>query len=172
MHWIEVTTQPDGNANCQWNLRKRILGSVPVEAESIDHEGVASVLYNIFFFILLYSIYFKCFAYVLLCLACGGNVATVLSVGSCLHTVVTQLAKAELEKYNLTGWWPTFVTDAGGNVQRAFKGAGSTRVGGMADWSRCCCHLLHNVVKHGLSQLSLRAPTTQGCRTLKEALDR
>ena len=49
---------------------------------------------------------------------------------SCLYAVVTQLAKAELEKYNLTGWWPTFVTDAGGNVQRAFKGAGSSRVGG------------------------------------------
>ena len=90
----------------------------------------------------------------------------------CLYTVVTQVAKAELEKYNLTGWWPTFITDAGGNVQKAFKGSGSNRQGGMADWSRCCCHLLHNVVKYGLSQLALRAPTTPGSRTLKQALDR
>ena len=39
MHYIDVTHKPDGNANCQWTLRKRILGSMPVASGSIDHIG-------------------------------------------------------------------------------------------------------------------------------------
>ena len=83
-----------------------------------------------------------------------------------------ELARVELERFGLTGWWPTFVTDAGGNVQKAFSHR-SYRSGSMADWSRCCCHLLHNVVQHGISCLtSLQGPTHIGCRTLGEALER
>ena len=39
MHWIEETRRPDGHADCQWHLRSRCLGLVPVEAESITAEG-------------------------------------------------------------------------------------------------------------------------------------
>ena len=39
MHWIDETRRHDGHANCQWQLRSRCLGSVPVEAESITAAG-------------------------------------------------------------------------------------------------------------------------------------
>ena len=61
MHWIEVTTKPDGNANCQWNLRKRILGAVPVEAESVNHEGAVSLAYSAVFHFVSSTLHVFCF---------------------------------------------------------------------------------------------------------------
>ena len=90
--------------------------------------------------------------------------------------VVVGLARQELKKYNLVGWLPTFVTDAGSNVRRALAGKitrDKFREGGnMADWGRCVCHLLHNVVSHGLGMVDTRAITLDGCRKLSEALAR
>ena len=39
MHWIHIQPAADGVSNCQWQLRNRILGSVAVHADRIDHEG-------------------------------------------------------------------------------------------------------------------------------------
>ena len=88
-----------------------------------------------------------------------------------------RLAKAELEKYGFTGWLPTFVTDAGSNIRRALAGRvgrkDKTREGGLADWGRCACHMLHNVVTSTFSDLRrLRAPTTPGAKILVTAIDR
>ena len=52
--------------------------------------------------------------------------------------VIAGLAKKELEKYGLTGWYPTVVMDAGSNIAAAFDRPH------FADWMRCCCHVLHN----------------------------
>lgn len=57
--------------------------------------------------------------------------------------VIAGLARKELEKYGLTGWYPTVVTDAGSNIAAAFDRPH------VADWMRCCCHVLHNAVQHG-----------------------
>ena len=70
---------------------------------------------------------------------------------------MVELAKKELIKYNLTGWLPTFVSDAGSNVRRALAGRISDKTfregGNLADWARCVCHMLHNIVSHALKQL-------------------
>ena len=90
--------------------------------------------------------------------------------------VVTALAKREMAKYNLVGWLPTFVTDAGSNVRRALAGRitqGTFREGGnLADWSRCVCHMLHNVVQYALQQVKDHAASRPGTKTLHEALTR
>ena len=95
---------------------------------------------------------------------------------SCVPVVVG-LASRELRKYNLTGWLPTFVSDAGSNVRRALGGRISldtaVREGdNMAEWARCACHMLHNVVQHALKHLEFRSHTMEGPRTLWEALNR
>ena len=94
----------------------------------------------------------------------------------CLVSVVVGLARNELKKYNLVGWLPTFVSDAGSNVRRALAGRitkDKFREGGnMADWARCVCHLLHTVVTHGLDMLKVRANNSTGPRKLSEALER
>ena len=64
--------------------------------------------------------------------------------------VVADLARKEVEKYNLTGWYPTVVTDAGSEVSKAFDRAGRW------DWMRCGCHLIHNAVQQGLTALHAR----------------
>ena len=95
-----------------------------------------------------------------------------------MYTVVVDLAQKELEKYGMTGWWPSFVTDAGSNVRRAIRGelaaheVGEQPRGGLADWSRCACHMLHNVVTHGLTNLRHRASHTEGSQKLCSAIDR
>ena len=90
--------------------------------------------------------------------------------------MVVGLARQELKKYNLVGWLPMFVSNAGSNMQRAlarkitrdkFREGGS-----MADWARCVCHLLHNIVSHGLSMVDVRATSSEGCRKLSQALQR
>ena len=90
--------------------------------------------------------------------------------------MVVGLARQELKKYNLVGWLPTFVTDTGSNVRRTLASKitrDKFREGGnMADWGRCVCHLLHNVVSHGLSMVDTRALTLEGCRRLSEVLAR
>ena len=90
--------------------------------------------------------------------------------------VVVGLARKELKKYNLVGWLPTFVSDAGSNVRRALAGQITRDMfregGNMADWSRCVCHILHNVVTHGLNNLHLRASHNECVRKLLVALDR
>ena len=54
-------------------------------------------------------------------------------------SVVVGLARNELKKYNLVGWLPTFVSDAGSNVRRALAGRitkDKFREGdNMADWA-------------------------------------
>ena len=74
------------------------------------------------------------------------------------------------------GWLPTFVMDAGSNVRRTLAGKitrDKFREGGnMADWGTCVCHLLHNVVAHGLNMVDVRATNSQGSRKLSEALQR
>jgi hypothetical protein len=81
-----------------------------------------------------------------------------------------------MAKYNLVGWLPTFVTDAGSNVRRALAGRitqGTFREGGnLADWSRCVCHMLHNVVQYALQQVKDHAASRPGTKTLHEALTR
>ena len=57
--------------------------------------------------------------------------------------MIATLAKHELEKYGLTGWYPTIVMDAGSNIAAAFDRPNFT------DWLRCCCHVLHNAVQYG-----------------------
>ena len=78
--------------------------------------------------------------------------------------------------YNLVGWLPTFVSDAGSNVRRVLAGKitrDKFREGGnMADWVRCVCHLLHNVVSHGLHMVDVRATNSGGSKKLSEALQR
>ena len=90
--------------------------------------------------------------------------------------MVVGLARQELKKYNLVGWLPTFISDTGSNVRRALAGKitrDKFREGGnMADWSRCVCHLLHNVVSHGFSMVGVRATNSTGPRKLSEALER
>ena len=90
--------------------------------------------------------------------------------------MVVGLARQELKKYNLVGWLPTFVSDAGSNVRRALAGK-ITRDkfwegDNMDDWAKCVCHLLHNVVSHGLHMVDVRATNSQGSRKLSEALQR
>ena len=101
----------------------------------------------------------------------------ILSMAISCVAVVVGLASRELKKYNLTGWLPTFVSDAGSNVQRALGGRMSApqaiREGdNMAEWARCTCHMLHNVVQHALKQLDFRSRTLEGPKTLLEALNR
>ena len=90
--------------------------------------------------------------------------------------MVVGLARQELKKYNLVGWLPTFVSDAGSNVRRALAGRITRDMfregGNMADWMRCVCHLLHNVVSHGLAQVDVRAQNSIGPRKLSQALQR
>ena len=76
------------------------------------------------------------------------------------------MEKAELGKYNLIGLRPTFVTDCGGNVSAAVDRAY------VADWMRCGCHLLHNVVEHGFKVLATQVLTTRPARKLHEAITR
>ena len=94
----------------------------------------------------------------------------------CLVLVVVGLARQELKKYNLVGWLPTFVSDAGGNVRRALAGKVTRDMfregGNMADWARCVCHMLHNIVSHGLERMKAHAPSSYGLRKLNEALER
>ena len=94
----------------------------------------------------------------------------------CHVAVVVGLAGQELKKYNLTGWLPTFVSDAGSNVRRALAGRitrDKFREGGnMADWARCVCHLLHNIVSHGLYMVDVRGTNSEGPKKLSEALQR
>ena len=63
------------------------------------------------------------------------------------ETVVRQLASEALRKFGMEGWHPTFVTDAGANVSAGLDKAG------IADWCRCYCHLIHNVVTCGMESL-------------------
>ena len=88
--------------------------------------------------------------------------------------MVIGLARQELKKYNLVGWLPMFVSDTGSNVRRALPGKTTRdkfREGGnMADWARCVCHLLHNVVSHGLHMVDVRATNSEGSRKLSKAL--
>ena len=90
-----------------------------------------------------------------------------------VFAVVMSLAKAELERFGMVGWWPTFVTDAGANVRKALGGSRRERGVPMSEWSRCCCHVLHNVVEHGFGNLTgMRAPTHLGCRIMASAMER
>ena len=93
-----------------------------------------------------------------------------------LAIVVVGLARNELQKYNLVGWLPTFVSDAGSNVRRALAGVITRdrfREGGnMADWARCVCHMLHTIVNHGLNMLKVHTNNSMGPRKLSEALER
>ena len=90
--------------------------------------------------------------------------------------VVVGLARQELKKYNLVGWLPTFVSNAGSNVRRALARKitrDKFREGGnMADWGRCVCHLLHNVISHGLNMVDVCATNSLGYRKLSQALER
>lgn len=90
--------------------------------------------------------------------------------------VVTELAIKELEKYKLTGWLPTFVSDAGSNVRRALAGRvtkdGWREGDNLGDWARCACHMLHNVVMHALGWMERRAVCNKAAAVLFEALDR
>ena len=90
--------------------------------------------------------------------------------------VVIGLARKELKKYNLVGWLPTFVSDTGSNVRRALAGRITRDMfregGNMAEWTRCVCHMLHNIVSHGLSMVKVQALTLPGPRKLHEALER
>ena len=36
MHWIDVNRTDVG---CEWKLRNRILGSIAINAENVDHKG-------------------------------------------------------------------------------------------------------------------------------------
>ena len=65
------------------------------------------------------------------------------------------MATEALEKFGMKGWHPTFVIDAGANVR-----AGMDKLG-VADWCRCCCHLMHNAVIAGMDYLEdlARHPT-------------
>ena len=94
----------------------------------------------------------------------------------CGVPVVVRLASRELRKYNLTGWLPTFVSDAGSNVRRALAGRiteQTLREGdNLAEWARCACHMLHNVVHHALKHMEFRSHTMEGPKTLLEALNR
>ena len=90
--------------------------------------------------------------------------------------MVVGLARQELKKYKLKGWLPTFVSDAGSNVRHALAGR-ITRDKfhegeNMADWMRCVCHLLHNVVSHGLKMVDVRASNSPGPLKLSQALAR
>ena len=72
---------------------------------------------------------------------------------------------------------PTFVSDAGSNVRRALAERMSAptaiREGdNMAEWARCACHMLHNVVQYALKQLEFRSHTLEGPKTLLEALNK
>ena len=60
--------------------------------------------------------------------------------------------------------------DTGCNVYKAMRGMGKTKTGGIAEWSRCCCHLLHNVVGGALKHLEARAHTNPHCKTLHNAI--
>ena len=42
----------------------------------------------------------------------------------------------------------------------------------MADWARCVCHMLHNIVSHALNMVRVRATNSLGSRKLYEALER
>ena len=99
-----------------------------------------------------------------------------LTVFFCFVPVVVGLARNELKKYNLVGWLPTFVSDAGSNVRRALAGKITRDMfregGNMADWARCVCHMLHNIVSHGLAMVKVRATNSPGPRKLHEALER
>lgn len=57
----------------------------------------------------------------------------------CTVVVVVGLARKKLKKYNLTGWLPTFISDAGGNVRRALAGRITRDLfregGNLADWA-------------------------------------
>ena len=69
-----------------------------------------------------------------------------------------------------------FVSGDGSNVRRALARK-ITRDkfqegGNMADWMRCVCHLLHNVVSHGLGMVDVRATNSEGSRKLNQALAR
>ena len=55
------------------------------------------------------------------------------------------VCESELDKLGMKGWFRTIVTDGGSNVKSAFDRAGGW------DWLRCGCHVLHNVVCHGLT---------------------
>ena len=94
----------------------------------------------------------------------------------CFVPVVVALARQELKKYNLVGWLPTFVSDAGSNVRRALAGKITRDMfregGNMADWARCVCHMLHNIVSHGLAMVKVKANNSPGPRKLQEALER
>ena len=90
--------------------------------------------------------------------------------------VVTELAIKELEKYKLTGWLPTFVSDAGSNVRRALAGRmtkdGWREGDNLGEWARCACHMLHNVVDHALHKMGERALGHKPTTVLHEALKR
>ena len=49
--------------------------------------------------------------------------------------------------------------DTGGNVRKAMRGMGKTKMGGIAEWSRCCSHLLHNIIGGALKHLEACAYT-------------
>ena len=93
-----------------------------------------------------------------------------------LVSVVVGVARNELKKYNLIGWLPTFVSDAGSNILRALARRITRDMfregGNMADWARCMCHMLHNIVSHGLYMVKVRATNSPGPRKLHEALER
>ena len=116
MHYIDVKR---GDAGTQWLLRRRILGSIPVQAVNIDHEcdqqcdwpAVCARHSMVWAF-------FICGSCVVAC-----NVAfPTLWPYVCHVPVVVGLARQELKKYNLVGWLPTFVSNASSNVQRALAG--------------------------------------------------
>ena len=39
MHWIDMEAVGEGTSYLRWVLKRRILGSIPVDAKTIDHEG-------------------------------------------------------------------------------------------------------------------------------------
>lgn len=86
------------------------------------------------------------------------------------------MAIKELEKYKLTGWLPTFVSDAGSNVRRALAGRmtkdGWREGDNLGEWARCACHMLHNVVDHALYKMGERALCHKPTAALHEALER
>ena len=170
MHYIDIRR---GDSGTQWLLRSRILGSVPVQAVNIDHEGDQQCQWPA-----VYAGHFMLWAFIMCgCFTVACNVAfPIPSPYVCHAAVVVGLARQELKKYNLVGWLPTFVSDAGSNVRRALAGRitrDKFREGGnMADWGRCVCHLLHNVVTHGLRHVDVRATNSLGPRKLSQALQR
>ena len=97
MHYIDVRR---GDSGTQWLLQRRILGSVPVQATNIDHEGDQQCLWPVVCagHSMVWA-FFVCGCFTVAC-----NVAfPARSPYVCHMAVVVGLARQELHKYNLVG---------------------------------------------------------------------